>query len=324
MKNWIGSGMTCVLLLAATSDAPAQDKPKPAAPAAAAQRTFETPKAAADALIAAAEAYDVPALKAILGPDSNSLIETKDPVQSKNQFASFSVEAREKTEIVPDAKNPNLAILSVGKGDWPLPIPIVRKAGKWSFDSKAGKREVLFRRIGRNELDAIEVCREYVDAQHEYALAKHDGSSVNQYAQKIISTPGKHDGLAWRNADGTEGGPISETVADAIAEGYTKKSDPLHGYYFKVLKGQGSAAPLGKMDFVVKGVMIGGFALAAAPSDYRVTGVMTFIVSHDGIVYQKDLGPKTLEIFQKMERYDPDKTWSKVEDPAESTETTAK
>ena len=324
MKNWIGSGMTCVLLLAATSDAPAQDKPQPAAPAAAAQRTFETPKAAADALIAAAEAYDVPALKAILGPDSNSLIETKDPVQSKNQFASFSVEAREKTEIVPDAKNPNLAILSVGKGDWPLPIPIVRKAGKWSFDSKAGKREVLFRRIGRNELDAIEVCREYVDAQHEYALAKHDGSSVNQYAQKIISTPGKHDGLAWRNADGTEGGPISETVADAIAEGYTKKSDPLHGYYFKVLKGQGSAAPLGKMDFVVKGVMIGGFALAAAPSDYRVTGVMTFIVSHDGIVYQKDLGPKTLEIFQKMERYDPDKTWSKVEDPAESTETTAK
>ena len=324
MKHWLGSAMACVLLLAATGDAPAQDKPKPAAPAAAAQRTFETPKAAADALIAAAEAYDVPALKAILGPDGNSLIETKDPVQSKNQFESFSVQAREKTEIVPDAKNPNLAILSVGKGDWPLPIPIVRKAGKWSFDSKAGKREVLYRRIGRNELDAIEVCREFVDAQHEYALAKHDGSSLNQYAQKIISTPGKQDGLVWRNADGTEAGPLSEIVADAIAEGYTKKSDPLHGYYFKVLKGQGAAAPLGKMDFVVKGVMIGGFALAAAPSDYRVTGVMTFIVSHDGIVYQKDLGPKTLEIFQKMERYDPDKTWSKVEDPAESTETTAK
>ena len=324
MKNWLGSAMACVLLLAATGDAPAQDKPKPAAPAAVAQRTFETPKAAADALIAAAEAYDVTALKAILGPDGNSLIETKDPVQSKNQFASFSVQAREKTEIVPDAKNPNLAILSVGKDDWPLPIPIVRKAGKWSFDSKAGKREVLYRRIGRNELDAIEVCREFVDAQHEYALVKHDGSSVNQYAQKIISTPGKQDGLVWRNADGTEGGPLSEIVADAIAEGYTKKSDPLHGYYFKVLKGQGAAAPLGKMDFVVKGVMIGGFALAAAPSDYRVTGVMTFIVSHDGIVYQKDLGPKTLETFQKMDRYNPDKTWSKVEDPAESTETTAK
>ncbi len=323
MKNWLGSAMACVLLLASTGDASAQDKPKTAAPAAAPQRTFETPKAAADALIAAAEAYDVPALKAILGPDGNSLIETKDPVQSKNQFASFSVQARERTEVVPDAKNPNLAILSVGKGDWPLPIPIVRKAGKWSFDSKAGKREVLYRRIGRNELDAIEVCREFVDAQHEYALAKHDGSSLNQYAQKIISTPGKQDGLAWRNADGTEGGPISETIADAIAEGYTKKSDPLHGYYFKVLKGQGAAAPLGKMDFVVKGVMIGGFALAAAPSDYRVTGVMTFIVSHDGIVYQRDLGPTTLDMFQKMERYNPDKGWTRVEEP-DSTATPAK
>jgi len=323
MKNWLGSAMACVLLLAPTGDASAQDK-KPAAPAAAAQRTFETPQAAADALIAAAEAYDVPALKAILGPDSNSLIETKDPVQSKNQFESFSVQAREKTEVVPDAKNPNLAILSVGKGEWPLPIPIVRKAGKWSFDSKAGKREVLYRRIGRNELDAIEVCREFVDAQHEYAIVKHDGSSLNQYAQKIISAPGKQDGLAWRNADGTEGGPLSEMVADAIAEGYTKKSDPLHGYYFKVLKGQGAAAPLGKMDFVVKGVMIGGFALAAAPSDYRVTGVMTFIVSHDGIVYQKDLGPKTLETCQKMDRYNPDKTWSVVEEPAETTDSPAK
>jgi hypothetical protein len=324
MKHWIGSGVVCALLLASTGDASGQDKPKPAAPATAAQRTFQTPKAAADALIAAAEAYDVPALKAILGPDGNDLIETKDPVQSKNQFEAFSVQARAKTAVVIDPKNPNRATVSVGDGDWPMPIPIVRKAGAWSFDSKAGEREVLYRRIGRNELDAIAICQEFVDAQHEYAIVKHDGSSLNQYAQKIISTPGKQDGLAWRNADGSQAGPLSEMVADAIAEGYTKKSDPLHGYYFKVLKGQGAAAPLGKMDFVVKGVMIGGFALAAAPSDYRVTGVMTFIVSHDGKVYQKDLGPKTLEIFQKMDRYNPDKTWSAVEAPEDSTEATAK
>jgi hypothetical protein len=205
-----------------------------------------------------------------------------------------------------------------------MPIPIVRRNGKWLFDSKAGRREVLYRRIGGNELDAIDACRNYVEAQHAYAIEKHDGSGLNQYAQKVISTEGKQDGLAWRNADGTLGGPLGEGLARSLAEGYSKKSDPLHGYYFKILKGQGPAAPLGKMDFVVKGVMIGGFALAAAPSDYRVTGVMTFIVSHDGIVYQKDLGPKTLETFQKMDRYNPDKTWSKVEDPAESTETTAK
>jgi hypothetical protein len=324
MKHWLGSGIVCVLLLAPAADASALEKSKSAAPAAAGQRTFDTPKAAADALIAAAESYDVPALKAILGPDGNALIETSDPVQSKNQFVAFSAQAREKTEVVPDAKNPNLAILSVGDGDWPLPIPIVRKAGKWSFDSKAGKREVLFRRIGRNELDAIESCLNFVEAQHEYALEKHDGSSLNQYAQKVISTEGKQDGLVWRNPDGTFGGPLGEELAQSIAEGYSKKSEPLHGYYFKVLKGQGPAAPLGKMDFVVKGAMIGGFALAAAPSDYRVTGVMTFIVSHDGIVYQKDLGPKTLELFQKMERYNPDKTWAPVHEATETPATPAK
>src|SRR4030095_14313554 len=233
-------------------------------------------------------------------------------------------QAKKDTAVVLDPKNPNRATLSVGDDDWPMPIPIVKKNGRWLFDSKAGKRELLYRRIGRNELDAIDVCYDFVDAQHEYALEKHDGSQLNQYAQKIIATPGKQDGLAWRNADGSPAGPLSETLAEAIAEGYTKKSEPFHGYYFKVLKGQGASAPLGKIDFVVKGVMIGGFALAAAPSDYRVTGVMTFIVSHDGVVYQKDLGPKTLEIFQKMDRYNPDKTWSVVEEPSDSADTPAK
>ncbi|HTO75467.1 MAG TPA: DUF2950 domain-containing protein [Thermoanaerobaculia bacterium] len=321
MKNWIGSGTLCVLLLAPAVEARAQEKPKSAsaAPAAAAQKTFDTPKAAADALVAAAEKYDLPTLKEILGKDGEALVVTKDPVQDKNQLAAFAAKAHEKSEIVPDEKNPNLAIFQIGDQDWPMPIPIVRnKGGRWLFDSKAGRQEILYRRIGSNELDAIEACHNFVDAQHEYALAKHDGSNLSQYAQKIISTEGKQDGLVWRNSDGTFGGPLGEELARVIAEGYSKKAEPYHGYYFKVLKGQGPAAPLGKLDFVVKGVMIGGFALVAAPADYRVTGVKTFIVSHDGVVYEKDLGPKTIETFKTMERYNPDKTWSRVEEPSES------
>jgi hypothetical protein len=207
------------------------------------------------------------------------------------------------------------ATLIVGDEDWPLPIPIVKVGSSWYFDTKAGREELLLRRIGRNELDAIEICRGYVEAQHDYALLKHDNSGVNQYAQRIISTAGMQDGLAWRNPDGTWGGPIGEKVAEAIARGYSSRTEPYHGYFFKVLKGQGPAAPLGEMDFVVKGVMIGGFALIAAPAQYRNTGVQTFMVSHDGVVYQKDLGPKTLELFQSIELFNPDKSWSPVSEP---------
>jgi hypothetical protein len=156
------------------------------------------------------------------------------------------------------------------------------------------------------------VCRGYVEAQRAYALVKHDGARVNQYAQRVISTPGKQDGLAWRAADGTWRGPVGEGIARVIADGYTDRTQPFHGYYFKILKGQGPAAPFGEMDFMVKGAMIGGFALVAAPAQYLVTGVQTFIVSHNGIVYQKDLGERTLEQFRTMERYNPDSTWKPV------------
>jgi hypothetical protein len=312
MKHWLGFGIICVLLVAPAVGTSEEAAKK--APAAVHQRTFDTPKAAADALVAAAESYDLPALKDILGPDGVDLVSTKDAVQDKNQLAAFAAKAHEKSEIVPDAKNSNLAILSIGDQDWPMPIPIVRRGGKWLFDSKAGRREVLYRRIGRNELDAIAACHNYVDAQLEYASVKREGASINQYAQKVISAEGKQDGLVWRNPDGTFGGPLAEGLGRVIAEGYSKKSEPYHGYYFKILKGQGPAAPLGKIDFVVKGVMIGGFALVAAPADYRVTGVKTFIVSHDGIVYEKDLGPDTLKIAAAMTDYNPDKTWKKVPD----------
>ncbi len=276
------------------------------------QKQFDTPQQAADSLVQAAEAFDVPALTEILGPDSTDIISSQDPVADKKQALAFATKAKEKMSIEKIGKNE--VALAVGNDNYELPIPLTKKYGKWSFDTKIGREEILNRRIGANELDAIEICRGYDDAQLEYAAEKHDDSKVNQYAQRIISTPGKHDGLAWKNPDGTWGGPVGEEVAKALEQGYSDKAQPYHGYYFKVLKGQGPNAPMGQMDFVVEGAMIGGFALAAAPAQYRVTGVTTFIVGADGVVYEKDLGPDTLKIFQSMERFDPDKTWKATDD----------
>ncbi|HEX4769656.1 MAG TPA: DUF2950 domain-containing protein [Bryobacteraceae bacterium] len=284
-----------------------------AAHSASAQKAFATPDAAAAALIQAAGTYDVPALDEMLGPDGKDLVSSADSVGDKNRSLAFAASAKEKQSVTLDPKSSSRATLSVGNDDWPFPIPIVKRSGKWYFDTKAGQQEILFRRIGQNELDAILVCRGFVEAQKEYASEKHDGSELNEYAQKIISTPGKHDGLAWQNADGTWEGPVGESVAKALAEGYAPDKPPFHGYYFKVLKGQGPAAPLGQMNFVVEGAMIGGFALAAAPAQYRVSGVQTFIVSYEGVVYQKDLGPDTPKIFESMELYNPDKTWQVVD-----------
>jgi len=304
--------LSCTLALLFSSFSFAQAKPSNTASQS--QKTFGSPNEAAEALISAAENDDIPAMREIFGPAGEDLLTTEDPVQDKNIVAGFVSEAHQKNTINIDPKDSNRAILVVGNTDWPMPIPIVRKNGKWFFDTKAGRQEMLYRRIGANELDAIEVCRSYVESQHEYAMEKHDGAEVNQYAQRIISTPGKHDGLVWRNPDGTLGGPRAEELADALAEGYSDRSKPFHGYYFKILKGQGPAAPLGQMNFVVEGAMIGGFALVAAPADYRVTGVKTFIVGFQGIVYQKDLGPDTLKIFKEMELYNPDKTWQRTDD----------
>jgi len=211
-----------------------------------------------------------------------------------------------------DPGNGARAFLLVGNEDWPFPVPLVKRGEKWFFDSKAGRQELLYRRIGANELDAIEICRGYVEAQDDYAFRQRALYDVNQYAQHIISTPGKEDGLAWQNADGTWGGPIGENIARAIEQGYTSSSQPYHGYFFKILKGQGPAAPLGEMNFVVKGLMIGGFALVAAPAEYDITGVRTFIVSQDGVVYEKDFAPRSLDEFKKMERFNPDKSWTPV------------
>ena len=295
--------------------APASKQTAPAA-SSSNQKQFNTPKEAADSLIQAAESFDVAALTEILGPDSKDILSSEDPVGDKTRAVAFATKAKEKTSLGTDPKNPNRAILTVGNDDFPLPIPIVKNKGKWMFDTKIGREEILNRRVGANELDAIAVCRGFVEAQNEYAQEKHDDAKVNQYAQRIISTPGKHDGLAWQNTDGTWGGPVGETIAKALEQGYTQQAQPqpFHGYYFKVLKGQGPAAPMGQMDFVVEGAMIGGFALVAAPAQYRVTGVKTFMVGANGVVYEKDLGPDTLKTFQAMDRFNPDKTWTPTDD----------
>jgi hypothetical protein len=275
-------------------------------------RKFDTPEQAVDSLVAAAAKFDVPSLKKILGTKGAALVTSPDSVRDRLDATSFAAQAREMRRLDYDSTRTTV-VVSVGDLDWPMPIPVIKhEDNKWAFDPETGMDEILLRRIGRNELDAIEVCRGYVEAQKAYALDKHDGALVNQYAQRVISSPGKQDGLAWQAPDGSWQGPVGENIARVIHEGYTKDLDPYHGYFFKILKGQGPSAPLGEIDFMVDGAMIGGFALVAAPAEYLVTGVKTFIVSHDGIVYEKDLGEKTLEQFRAMERYNPDSTWKPV------------
>ena len=275
-------------------------------------RTFDTSQQAADALIDAADKFDQAALLQIFGPDGNDIVFSGEYPQDRKHAADFVAEAREKKSVSLDPKTGARAFLLVGNEDWPFPVPIVKKGGKWFFDASAGRQELLYRRIGENELDAIEICQGYVEAQNEYALQPREGYNVNQYAQRILSSPGKQDGLAWQNEDGTWGGPIGEKIARAIEQGYSVDTAPYHGYFFKVLKGQGRAAPLGAMNYVVNGVMIGGFGLVASPAEYTVTGVRTFIVSNDGVVYERDAGPKSLDEFKAMERFNPDKSWTPV------------
>jgi hypothetical protein len=278
------------------------------------QRTFDTPEKAADALVQAAAAQDVPALLALFGPAGKDIVSSGDAVDDKNDMARFVERAREQKVVSYEPGDSRRAILIVGSDDWPMPIPIVQKNGKWLFDAHEGREEILNRRIGSNELDAIDLLRGYVEAQQEYALELHDGSQIPQYAQKWISTDGKQDGLSWKNPDGTPGGPLGDEIAEALAAGYTNKAEPYNGYHFRTLTSQGPSAPLGARDYIVNGMMIGGFAAIAWPANYGVTGIQTFQVGYDGLVYQKDLGPETSTIAPTIKQYDPDKTWIVTED----------
>jgi hypothetical protein len=303
----------CLCLLPVTAKAQADTAHQPTAQG---PKAFATPQQAEEEFIQAATVYDVPKLLAMFGPDGKDLIDSVDPIRDKNNALAFAEKAKVSHTVKQDPSKPNLATIIVGQDEWPLPVPLVKKNGKWYFDTKSGRQEILFRRIGANELDAIQVCRGFVEAQIEYASQIHDDSGINQYAQKILSSPGKQDGLYWQNSDGSSAGPIGEAVAKALAEGYSYSGGRpgFHGYYFKILKGQGRGAPMGRLDYVIEGVMIGGFALVAVPAEYGVTGVKTFIVNNDGIVYQKDLGSDSLNIVKSMELYNPDSSWHRTND----------
>jgi hypothetical protein len=289
----------------------------PAATAKAKQKTFASPEEAVKALVDAMKAGDKAQLSAIFGPGSESVISSGDDVRDKTQRERFLKSYEEKNSL--EKNGENQAILQVGKDDWPLPIPIVRKGSAWSFDVKAGKEEILSRRIGRNELNVIDILHAYVDAQREYAARDWDGDGVYPYAQKFGSTPGKKDGLYWEAKEGEEASPFGPLAAQAAREGYSRKAtnsgekSPYEGYYFKILKAQGKHAPGGAYDYVVKGNMILGFGLVAYPAKYGASGIMTFIVNQEGVVYQKDLGKSTAKKAEAMNRYDPDPTWKKVE-----------
>jgi Protein of unknown function (DUF2950) len=280
------------------------------------QKSFQTPEEAAKALFEALRAGDMKELLAIFGPAGKEVISSGDEVADKTGRERFvkSYEAMNKLEKEADKK----VTLVIGNHDWPFPVPIVKKGNTWAFDTMAGKEELLNRRIGRNELNTIKVCLAIVDAEREYALKDRDGDGLLEYAQKFRSTEGKKDGLYWQAKEGEEQSPLGDLVAKAVKEGYTQRKpgqgpQPYHGYYYKILKAQGKNAPGGAYDYVVKGSMIGGFALVAYPSEYGNSGVMTFIVNHDGVVYQKDLGNETGKIASAMTKFDPDKTWKKVE-----------
>jgi hypothetical protein len=285
-----------------------------AASVAAAQQAFKTPDEAASALVRAAKAGDMKALVTVLGPDGEDIVSSGDEVADQATREKFvaAYDAKHKIDMEGDSK----AIIVIGQEDFPLPIPILRKDGMWRFDTAAGRDEILFRRIGKNELDAVQASLAYVDAQNEYAEKDRTGAGMNTYAQRIISQPGKKDGLYWPASQGEEESPLGDLVAQATAQGYRVGGGrtPYHGYYFKILTKQGQAAPGGELDYVVNGKMIGGFALVAYPADYRNSGVMTFIVSHAGDVYQKDLGPNTARLAERMTSFNPDLTWQKVAD----------
>ena len=277
------------------------------------QRTFASPEAAAKALVEAAKLKDIKSLEAILGPGSKDLVSSGDPVSDGAGYERFVKRYEEKYRL--QETSAEKVILYLGDDDWPLAIPIVKNNVSWYFDTKQGRTEILARRIGKNELSTIQACLAVVDAQREYAFEDRDGDALPEYAQKFWSDPGKQNGLYWETKKGEKQSPLGPLAAEAEKKGYTKKGDkptPYNGYYYRILKAQGKSAAGGAYDYLVKGKMIGGFAMVAYPAKYASSGVMTFIVNHDGVVYQKDLGSKTGKTAQAMKRFDPDSTWEKV------------
>jgi hypothetical protein len=280
-----------------------------------AQQSFKTAEEAVDALVSAAKADDRSAVLTVLGRDGADIVSSGDAVADASARNRVIEAYDAKHQLVMEGADK--AALIIGREDWPFPIPLVRKDGTWRFDTVAGREEILYRRIGRNELSAIQACLAYVDAQQEYAERGIAGNGV--YAQHIVSRPGKKNGLYWPAQSNADESPLGELAASAAAEGYRvgQQRAPYHGYYYKVLSRQGPNASGGALDYIVRGRMIGGFALLAYPAEYRNSGVMTFLVNHQGNVYEKDLGPNTARIAASMTAFNPDNTWRRITDAAQ-------
>jgi hypothetical protein len=275
-----------------------------------AQEQFDSADSAAQALITAAQNHDSASLSLIFGPEGNAIATSGDADQDKTDQSEFSRLARAKHELIPDARNPNRMILSIGEEDWPFPVPIVRSNGKWSFDASEAEIEIQGRHIGINELDAIEICAGYVEAQRKYASEDYDKDGVLEYAPRVTSSAGGHDGL-YR--EGEDDSLVPRTFADATWDLQKNGTKPYHGYFFRMLYGQGIHAPGGLHNYLVKGKLVGGFGLVAWPAEYGVTGIYTYIVNQDGEIYQKDIPPNAASIPLPITRYDPDPSWRRID-----------
>jgi hypothetical protein len=284
--------------------------------AAAQQKSFPSAEEAVKAAVAAATRDDNKDLLAIFGPGAKDLISSGDAVADKQRRERFLAAYKEKNRIAQEGEN---FVVMVGKDDWPFPIPLVKRGEGWVFDTAKGREEILNRRIGQNELAAIQVSLAYVDAQREYARKDRDGDGLVEYAQKVRSDAGKKNGLYWEAKTGEEVSPLGPFAVRAVKEGYgqskpTDKPAPYHGYYYRILSAQGKNAPGGAYSYLVKDNMIGGFALVAYPAEYGNSGVMTFIINHDGKVFEKDLGKNTITLAGAMKEYNPDSTWTEVKE----------
>ncbi|HKZ07407.1 MAG TPA: DUF2950 domain-containing protein [Methylomirabilota bacterium] len=308
-RSWVRSVVT-VAALVALGLGPAL--PAPVAEARA-PRLSGSPEEIYKAFVEALRAGDRAAMLKMLGPEASDVVSSGDDVSDRRVWRRFVEKYDQEHKL--EASGGRVTLI-VGSDDFPLPIPLVPDAEGWRFDTEAGRQEILNRRVGRNELAAIQVCLAYVDAQREYyTLPTRGKTGLLEYAQRIRSTPGKRDGLFWPTRPGEPPSPLGDLAARARAEGYRAQDrpTPYHGYYYRILTAQGADAPGGAYDYVVRGHMIGGFALVAFPAAYGDSGIMTFIVSHDGVVYQKDLGPDTSRIAQAMKVYNPDASWRRVE-----------
>jgi hypothetical protein len=278
-------------------------------------RAFASPEDAVKALVEAVKAGNLDALRAIFGPEGRELVASSDPATARLNRQVFTVAVSEQWHL--EDATPGRKTLVIGNEDWPFPVPLVKGTDGWRFDTAAGKEEILARRIGRNELNAIATARAYVTAQRRYAQEGHDGKPAGVHATKFQSDPGKQNGLYWPAARGEKRSPLGDLVAEAAedgrASGERKPPTPFHGYYFKIVTGQGSSGAGGAKNYIVKGEMSGGFALVAWPAKYDETGIMTFIVNQDGIVRERDLGAQTDAVARKMTLYNPDKSWRPVQ-----------